>query len=712
VLESYLALTFPINDSGQFISYCFSLSDKLDKSNPSLSEQLMAKVVPAVQPRQNRSVSSELIQKVNEKIGRVNYLRGYAIPGNPPERTRPQEPADEINTQKKLSEMSVEQLTEYFSEHTVQDSDLNALASVLNSFKTLTEEGKELIITIVRSNNKNYPDKTNLDKAFETGDEIEIFYWVSRFVLDTGGWFERLINSDAFQKAWNLNQEKAITFLFELLPPSLNIGFNMVFSSNLIGVLVQVGYDVAAIRAMWENLFQITSDRLPSQDEINWEEILRDDPLMSEEEVLICILICRFQAFTSDRYRVATAGLYYLMENHPEKLIKPIKWFFRNRERFEKSVWIILCELLLIKKKTDLNYHRSFEAELNAVFPSRYYVIDYIIGQLLNRAVNPIMITPELVYPTISPEQFNFMLSLNERFSLMNRARMDLNRVFTKYFATYRTQYDDEMLELFWNRMYKKMVSHVSSSEHLLELMNTNLYNNLVDWSAREDESAFQYANLIDIESMIAYTNSMGVRPSDLPKPSSYKNEQEILPINAARDWVRLGHYELEFFEKGGRFELRPTQSFGGIVFSPSFKNYPYSDRGILPVVIWRNYPMDFDIEATPVFAILQRDPLECFNILWLNPTIVRDLGLTTKITNDGLVAVDQYGMTALKMRCWTTDYVGDSLHTALWDEIPKLSGTELIIKNDYFEKLLGYYQTTPSYKLYTPNAAETEEEE
>ena len=89
---------------------------------------------------------------------------------------------------------------------------------------------------------------------------------------------------------------------------------------------------------------------------------------------------------------------------------------------------------------------------------------------------------------------------------------------------------------------------------------------------------------------------------------------------------------------------------------------------------------------------------MEFYKLLWLNPTIVKSLGLVTRITDSGLVSITESGEIVLRMRVWLTDYLGDGMHTRLADEIPRFEGTDLIIRKDYFRKICEKFQIAPSY--------------
>lgn len=452
---------------------------------------------------------------------------------------------------------------------------------------------------------------------------------------------------------------------------------------------------------MWKNLFEITSYRLPSKEEIEWNDILDDELEMDTEEILISILICRFKAATTERVQWVTSALSYLLENRPDKLLKPLKWYFSKHSKFVDSALCIILQLLLEQKERGSLFHQNFTTEFQNIFPRHYFIIDYILSKLLNAPLPGIISPKGLIHPSMPERDYDSFIRLNRRFRIIEDCGIDLEKIFSKYGTSFRNKYED-YLELYYSRAYKTIVPHIYASEHLLELMNTELYNEFNVWSKIEDERISNYALLIDVNSIIAQINSFTLRPSDLPKPYEYKKPYSRINEIQKAEWIRIGHYEVALRDEGG-LRSRLFKSFGGMVFSEDeidSKISPYSSYSIYPFHIWGDIIPEFELDKTIVFAILQEDALEFYKILWLNPSVVKMLGLKVENRDSGLVARDNTNEIVLKMRTWSYEYIGDSLRTSLSDEIPRLQGTDLIIRKDYFEQLCQYFKDQPSYRV------------
>jgi hypothetical protein len=231
-----------------------------------------------------------------------------------------------------------------------------------------------------------------------------------------------------------------------------------------------------------------------------------------------------------------------------------------------------------------------------------------------------------------------------------------------------------------------------------LELINNDSYNQLRQWQTEEDEDIFKYSCLIDATAMIVYGKCFTFRPDDLLQPFDLASEYERMEILPESEWLRLAHCEKALNDEGV-LRTRPVTSYGAVSFSNNTeKVLPYSSYSIFPFHLWTDQGYTFEYDEEVIFAVFQEDALEFYKILWLNPTIVKSLGLVTEITDSGLVGITETGETVLRMRTWLTDYFGDGMHSRLSDEIPRYEGTDLIIRKDYFQRLSEMFKNEPSY--------------
>lgn len=696
--ESHLALSFPCNDSDKFVDYCLTLHEKLKSTYPAQSEKIIARIVSVTRPRHNRRFSESTTHRYNEIV--TNYQRGFVIPEEKQSRREVKKWYEESVIERcEFSDMGPDELREYVEAKGVSSNDINPLCYYFDQFPSLNKAIKELIQTIARRNSRQYADPVNLDIIFKTGTEVECYYWVCRFFFEQGGWFQRFVNQQAFASATAIDRAKAMKFLFELMPSALDIGFNFTFSSNLIRALVNAGHNKDEIYKMWDGLLDMTSYRLPFQEEMEWDNLIADEWNMSTEEIFICLLFCRFKAATTERFRNVTIAIKDILGRYPDKFEKPLKWFIANRDKFLQPAVSIVLQLLYEYREKDNAYHLKFQNELKSIFPTHYFLIDLVIDKLYGLGISDIHLPVGIIYPSLADEEYDWFIRRNKRFKPMLASGITLKPIFEKYKAVFQRKYQ-ELFELYQNRVREQWVSHILSSDFFLELINVDRYNQLKHWQDMDDSDIVEYSCLIDTNAMIAYGKSFTYRPVDLIKPYEITAGYSRITIDPDSDWIRLAHCERSLKDEGS-LRTRPVTSYGALFFSDKKEQVlPYSNYSIFPFHLWTKQGFTFEYNEEIVFAVFQEDALEFYKLLWPNPTIVESLGMETKITDSGLIAVNPSGEIVLRMRTWLSDYFGDGLHSRLSDEIPRYEGTDLIIRKDYFQKLSKKFKKAPSYVL------------
>ena len=187
-----------------------------------------------------------------------------------------------------------------------------------------------------------------------------------------------------------------------------------------------------------------------------------------------------------------------------------------------------MIQYIYKKSIKDQNYHLNFKEDLLKVYPSKYFLIDYIITQLYNPQISKIYNPKGLIYPVISKGIFDFIYYLNYKFRIFETNEIDLNSCFNKYAATFSQKYKDHF-KLYGSRIYNKMVRHIYGSEHMMEIFNTECYEEFSLWQLWEEPEFFTLGIFIDTDAIAAHANSCGIRPSDLLRPSEIEKENSVL---------------------------------------------------------------------------------------------------------------------------------------------------------------------------------------
>ena len=102
-----------------------------------------------------------------------------------------------------------------------------------------------------------------------------------------------------------------------------------------------------------------------------------------------------------------------------------------------------------------------------------------------------------------------------------------------------------------------------------------------------------------------------------------------------------------------------------------------------------------YDFEPTsrrdnPISVLTIEDTLEQSEIMFVNPTIIKNLGLSIDSSlHEGFKARDRQGEIIIKMISWKEQYIGIISNGT---EVPMLSGVAVVIREEYYKKLLMQY--------------------
>jgi len=701
IVEAFIFLTFPIETSEEFLLYGLTLVKKINNIEKSLAKIVFSTIVEKTNLKKEKNYSEKFIERFNKYLVEYDLKFDIIKPQISKQRAydfnkKLKDILDEkYKSRREFSEMNIQEMIDYFSQNKINETELLSLYYYFENIDTLTDDVKKLIEAIVKKH-EEYPKNTaiNLSLIFQKENDISAYYWITQFINEQDGWFTKLVNTNAFDKAFSLNQELAINTLTRQLETFLlPDGYNRGVSSNLINAFVSVGFQEETIKEMWNNLFEATDYRLPAKEIINWDELLTNDLEMNIEEIFICLLFTRFNSNTTERHHWTLSGLYYLYEHFPNKMIKPTKWFLKNNKFFLTSNLIIILEIIYdIDEQT---YTKNFYNELNGLYPSEYYLINYLIESLIN-INNPIILKSNPLFFPANKKSIDLFTSINSRNKILNKNAFSFETVVGKYKNTFREKYGEDF-EYLGNRSFDIFVKNIFRANYLIELINSELYQELYEYPDKK----YLYEFLkIDYKTIVSQTLSYTQRPNDILKPSEIQNTWEKLEIKE-NDWIRLGYIEYELFgEKWGKNKLKNYRVFAGITFLDNLEEtIPFSRHRLFPVHLWNKIEIDDYDEFLCISLIQQYDTLEDYKILWISSSIMKELNIRTGKPTEGLVAKNNKNEIVLRLNYWVSDYIGDGEISGITDEIPRLEGTELLCRKDYFDKICDIYKPNKPYR-------------
>jgi len=193
----------------------------------------------------------------------------------------------------------------------------------------------------------------------------------------------------------------------------------------------------------------------------------------------------------------------------------------------------------------------------------------------------------------------------------------------------------------------------------------------------------FENNGKIDVKTIIAHSKSLIQRPNILTPFDSNVGFKEPDTTNG---FIRIARFEQQLAERDYRAnDLKK----GAVLF-----------EGLLPIKMQTNplYCQNFSDDiwnntfcfGEPIIQSIYPNlhSIEAPNILWLNSELLQMLDLTLDTYKNGLRALDNNQEVILIYRQWRDELIGNGASFGTNANIAKLEGCDLILREDYYQKL------------------------
>ncbi|WP_029274551.1 ATP-binding protein [Pedobacter borealis] len=709
ILEMYFTRTFPVLSSHKFLDYSLVLLHKLSELDWLAAERYLGTVFEKFKPAFRNKI--DLLQAKNLRLV-INMLDSESRID--PKLIKEQKPYTKsiekdhsiganIRERKDFSDMDQSELSDYFSKKLILNNEWQSIFYLFEQIKNQPEQHRPLIEAFFSDNYRFDGRPRELEEIFHDGEQMEEYYRMMSFMNDISGYFDALVNKEAFIVAYRQDDKAAVSILREKMETAFDSGYPKCFSGNLFNAFSVVGIEPDILKTSWLHIFDSMSRRLPDTTPINWQEELELPFEMTREEVLFCILLTRFKAGTTERFQWALSGLVGILYTDENKLIKPFCWFFTQWKNFKPSIQLTILQLIYDYNLNNKGYGEKFKEYLIVLYPTRRFLLDVMIEEILDLPLRKLVaLPPKMRYRPMSEAEFNFFRSRNHRHIRMESYFVELAPAFEKAKNEFEKQLNEtEDLALYANRMYERTTSNIYFADHILDSINTELYEDLYNSLLKTSErrSVIREMKLM-LKGIVAYCESICSRDNSLTKPSQISEKYNTSAPSSKNGWIRLAHYELELIENQ-RFKLSEIKLFAAVQFTAlDCVEFPFSTY-LQPVESIFDNKTPFNEEQTMMFFQKESDGLEDYVLLWVHSKLVDHLKLTVQPFNKGLYAIDKKGDVGLKFNAWKSDYLALGATDRLSDEIPKLSGGELLIREDLYQKIVAWIGMPGKYFTY-----------
>lgn len=233
-------------------------------------------------------------------------------------------------------------------------------------------------------------------------------------------------------------------------------------------------------------------------------------------------------------------------------------------------------------------------------------------------------------------------------------------------------------IEIFFNRSQQRLSPNVYLDSVVFMYACKYLYSNY------KSSMIFENETKLDIKTIIATSHSLIQRPN-IPKP--YDVKVGFKEPDHEGDFRVISRFERELSEK---HYGEKGQNKGGVIFegllpykiemNPLIDKFPSNQ-------IWENsyYVGEPFIQGFNASV----DSIESQYVLWINSQLLNMLGLRLDNYNNGLRALNSNNEVVLIFRCWRDQLIGNGASfVGVSSNIAKLEGCDLILREDYFNKL------------------------
>ena len=237
---------------------------------------------------------------------------------------------------------------------------------------------------------------------------------------------------------------------------------------------------------------------------------------------------------------------------------------------------------------------------------------------------------------------------------------------------------DENDIKAFGNDSHKMYSSNACIESVVFKHVCKYLY------AGYKDSAIFESENKLDIKTIIATSKSLIQRPNII-KPSDAV--EGFKDPDYEDGFVIISKFEIELIaeaHEGKRTKIR-TMVFEGLLPNKVERNplphCSYSKN------IWESTYCDD--EGSLQGLCLNIDSIESQYALWMNSELLSMLGLRLDNYNNGLRALNSNDEIVLQFRCWREKLIGNGASFVGMDSnIAKLEGCDLILREDYFNKL------------------------
>ncbi len=553
-------------------------------------------------------------------------------------------------------------------------------------------------------------------------DGVKAYLNLRIYLIKKDSRYHKYNSYEFFSKAYDLDRRLTVDLYFEYFGSMFKPfeGVNEI-SESIIKILSHLDEWKEEVLVLWDIVYDVIDLRLSCRVQIEWEEIERRFEGYCIEELLFHVLLTRLRYGTADIHKLVFASLETLLTRNTERsmFIKPFKRVLANH-----SEYINLSIVMLIQLVEDMYSHEERE-KYKLVNLDDYICItargdDGFLLQFMLKSEIEQRVKPEV--DSTDQDFNNFILhsfkSIDSRYKLLEDRGVVVDDYILGFFKEIQSESNRRYLsDIYLDDKSSLLKDNIQIHSDYIKAIGNAVINNLYCTEKKEnvsklrileDKEYFYHSIREDVFLLNAISNSVIVRPNGIPHPVDVNDSVSSID---EKDWIRLAHIEREYMYTkdlwraggiGDNCKIRQAYSAMGFGENKRLPLYHDSYRGsvldhIYPKHMYR--PMALKGKQAVIFtdAVMGYDPFLTYyryDYLALTFEVLSLLEIRMTSADNGLIGIDFDGNCVLKYQNWCTykNLMGEQERT------PVLRGSQLLIKEEIFDKLVSKIGLNPYY--------------
>ncbi len=683
-----LCKSLPLASSNKILSNAFDVYDQIDFALQNTFSRWVQSRPYILKPDSKELYSQEISDQYEKKFG-ISLKIDKSNPSKPISHSSAAESSSLFPT------TCVEDALAFLENNSFHQSHVSHLKEFLLSITDL-EEKKTILRQIAKSFRYSRDAGSWVNNIFDSQSYEWLYLNICLFVYIPDGWGHGLHHVKYLKDAYSVDSKKTIALLMEILGHYLFWdSFPMSITLNLINALLELNVDETVVQGLFQLIFDVVKRRLPNppNSEIN-DSIFHGLDNFNRDELVVALLIARLKTLTTEKNQGIIWSLTYIAQTAPKTIINPFIWAFSNYTYLLPIQRAVLLQILIEYVDQDM-IPDELIVQLLSYYPSGFFLEDQYIRTFMDFKI-------ELDENSASFIQFEAH-QYDQGFFLIHPKYRTLVEHFGTLSGTYKAySYKRKILSEEHRRYFLQtdriVIPIVSNANASYEIINSQYYAYLKNLT--ENTYPSNICNLqFHLPEIIIQVGALSKRPPDFLTPEKFQmfEIQDSSSPFEYEEWVILASKEEEFYGETLEPKKRciaslilttDNQKEGGDFYAKyQFSPDLYTEEN--------TYSAPYD---KPICRLDIADTLEHSSICYVFPYAIRELRLKLDFSlHHGFIAYNEKGEEIIKIITWKEDYFGD---ISKGTETPRLDGTAVVIRADYYEQLLALYKNELHYVL------------